>query len=47
MDPVSILILLLVLVGVFFAVRAIARHKTGGCSGCTGDCTHCSKMKSE
>jgi len=36
----DILLLLLVALGLFFALRAVKRGKTGSCSG---DCMSCSK----
>lgn len=34
----TVLVFLLLVIAVFFAVRAIQKGKTGGCGG---DCTHC------
>ena len=34
----TVLVFLLLVIAVFFAVRAIQKGKTGGCGG---DCSHC------
>ena len=34
----TVLVFLVLVIAVFFAVRAIQKGKTGGCGG---DCTHC------
>ena len=39
----DILLLLLIAVLAFFALRHWMRHKNS-CSGCTGDCAGCAKM---
>ncbi|MGN0478687.1 MAG: FeoB-associated Cys-rich membrane protein [Hominenteromicrobium sp.] len=41
MNPGTALVLLLLIVGVFFALRAIRRHKTGGCCGDCAKCAGC------
>ena len=37
----TVLVFLLLVIAVFFAVRAIQKGKTGGCGG---DCTHCAAL---
>lgn len=45
MTPGTAAVLLLVLLAAGLALRAVLRGRTGGCSGCTGDCAHCGKYR--
>lgn len=47
MTPGTAVVLALVLIAAAFALRAMLQHRTGGCSGCTGDCMHCGKRAAE
>lgn len=47
MTPGTAVVLVLVLIAAAFALRAILQHRTGSCSGCTGDCLHCGKHAAE
>ena len=41
MNAIDVILILAILIGVFFAVRAVRRsRKSGGC-GCSGDCASC------
>ncbi len=43
MHLIDYLLLLLLGLGVYFALRHIRRH--GGCGSCDGDCAHCRRKK--
>ena len=45
--PGTAVVVALVLIAAAFALRAILQHRTGSCSGCTGDCMHCGKHAAE
>ena len=43
MTPGTAVVLALVLIAAALALRAVRRGRTGGSSGCTGDCMRCEK----
>lgn len=48
MGPIisTIAVLMLVAVGVFFAIRSLRKsHKAGRCCGCSGGCAGCTKCR--
>ncbi|MDD7647865.1 MAG: FeoB-associated Cys-rich membrane protein [Ruminococcus bromii] len=45
MSPGTVLVLLLLIAGLFFALRAIRHHKSGGCCGDCAKCAGCAAAK--
>ena len=43
MNIATIIILLLIVTGVFLALKNVCKHKKGGCEGCSRDC--CNRIK--
>lgn len=44
MQPIDFIVLLLIAVLFFLALKYILAHK-GGCSGCSKNCQHCKQQK--
>ncbi len=48
MSPLDYIILAVLAIALFFALRSMIRRKrSGGCIGCSGNCSACSKKNTD